>query len=244
LKSAVPLAWQTQTQVTQLVYVGKPLQPGTPYSITIRTNTGKSSQSDRRPQQTQPATTLDFRILQPAAAALVQAEAAKISVQPPTYVADALSLAHFYGNYTLPEAVAPAYQLPPQTFATYSLTSEAIAVLETLPPPDQQSAQVQLVLADLYWQIGVARQAETHYLQAIAAVQGLADLEDWTHAHSGLGQLYTAIGDVEKALQSYKQAQAGYIFLGDTRLDDVLKRRIEKLEKMTSKGLAEAGEKP
>ena len=105
--------------------------------------------------------------------------------------------------------------MPHQTFATYSLTNEAISVLETLPQPDQQSTKVQLALADLYWQIGLTRQLQEHYLQAIALVQGLEDLEDWTRAQYGLGQLYAAIGDFGKALPYYKQARAGYLFLGD-----------------------------
>jgi tetratricopeptide (TPR) repeat protein len=241
VNSPTGLVWQTKTTATQLSYAGKPLQPGTPYAITIRTNTGKSSQADRRPNQSQSATALDFRILRPAEAVLVQAEAAKISAQPPTNLADALTLANFYGNYTVPEAAVLNYQLSSQTFATYSLTSEAIAVLETLPLPDQQSAKVQLALADLYWQIGLIRQAETHYLQAIAQVQGLADLEDWTGAYYGLGQLYAVIGNDEKALQAYQQARAGYIFLGETRRAEILKGRIEKLGKATSKGLRPAG---
>jgi tetratricopeptide (TPR) repeat protein len=225
--------WQAKTKDTQLTYAGQPLQPGTPYSVTIRTNTGKSSQDDRRPNQSQPATSLNFRILRQAEAAWVQAQAAKISTQPPTNVADALTLANFYGNYVLPEATVPAYQLPRQTFATYSLTSEAIALLEPLLQQGKQSAKVHRALADLYWQIGLIRQTEEHYLQAIALVQGLEDLEDWTLANNGLGQLYATIGDSRKALPYYKQARAGYLFLGDTRLADVLKRRIERLEKTT-----------
>jgi hypothetical protein len=238
VKSPTGLVWQTQTKATQLIYAGNPLQPGIPYSVTIRTNTGKSSQADRHPNPSQPATTLDFRILRSTEAAPVQAEAAKISTQPPTNVADALTLANFYGNYTLPETAAPTYQLPRQTFATYSLTSEAIAVLETLPQPDQQSAKVQLALADLYWQIGLIRQAEAHYLRAIAQVRGLEDLEDWTDASYGLGQLYVVIGTAEKALLSYQQARAGYLFLGDTRRAEILQGRIEKLGKTTSKAIS------
>lgn len=230
VNSPTGVIWQAKTKATQLVYAGKPLQPGIPYSVIVRTNTGKSSQDDRRPHQSQPATSLDFRILRSAEAALVRTEAAKIAAKPPTNVADALTLANFYGNYILPEATVPAYQLPRQTFTTYSLTSEAISVLETLLQQDKHSSKVHRALADLYWQIGLVQQAQAHYFQAIVQIQGLEDLEDWTLANNGLGQLHAAIGVPEKALPYYKQARSGYLFLGDTRLAEVLKLRIERLE--------------
>jgi tetratricopeptide (TPR) repeat protein len=219
--------WSTKTKETQIVYAGKPLEAGVPYSLVVRTNTGKSSQEDGALNREQKASNLDFIILRPSEATLVQAEAAKISPTPLNNETDALTLANLYGNYILPESTLQTYQLPNDSFKTYSLTSDAIALLESLLQKGKQSPLIHRTLGDLYWQTGLIRLAEVHYLKAIDLVQGLEDLEDWTIAQYSLGQLYAAIDDPKQALQHYSQARVGYIFLGDPRLAEVLQRKIE-----------------
>ncbi|MDX2231425.1 MAG: hypothetical protein NW220_17450 [Leptolyngbyaceae cyanobacterium bins.349] len=226
--------WSTQTKDTQIVYAGKSLEAGVPYSITVQTNTGKSSRDDRAPNQTQPSSNLDFRILRPAEAAAIKAEAAKISSTPPTTAADALDLARLYGNYVLPESVIKAYNLSPDNYQTYSLTGDAIALLEASIKQGKGSPILHRTLGDLYWQTGLIRPAQIHYLKAIDLVQGLEDLEDWTLAHHSLGKTYAAIGNAQQTLQHYRQAKAGYTFLRDTGAATDLARRIQRLEAATT----------
>ncbi|MBF2029384.1 MAG: hypothetical protein IGS48_21930 [Oscillatoriales cyanobacterium C42_A2020_001] len=229
--SSAGVAWQTQTQANQIVYAGKPLQPGVAYAVTIQTNTGKSSQSDRARDQPQPAANLEFRILRPADAALIQVEAAKIARTTPTTEADVLDLARLYSGFILPTPVAPDYNLTETNVQSYTLTGEAIAVLQTFLQTGKASPILHRTLADLYWQTGLVHLAKMHYLQAIDRVRGLEDLEDWTFAHHSLGKMYAAIGDLKQTLNHYRQAKTGYVFLSDASLVEDLTRRIERLEK-------------
>jgi len=215
---ATGLMWKTKTKETQLVYAGKPLAPGVPYSIIIRTNTGKSSQDDNFNSE-QKATNLEFRILGKSEADAVKLQAAKIVLGSVNNEVDALTLASFYNNYTLPQ------------FETYSLTSDAIAILESLAQQGKQSALIYRTLGDLYWQTGLVRLAETNYLKAVDSVQGLEDMEDWTLSQYSLGQVYAAIDDYKKALEHFNQARVGYIFLGDNGRAEFLQRQIKKISK-------------
>lgn len=225
------LMWRTKTKANQIIYAGKPLEAGLPYSLIVRTDTGKSSQEDIAPNRQQKAANLEFVILRQSEATLVKTQAAKISPTPLSNEASALSLANFYGNYVLPESVISAYKLPANTYKTYSLTGEAIAILESLIQRGKQSPLIYRTLGDLYWQTGLVRLAETNYLKAISLVQGLEDLEDWTLAQYSLGQVYAAIDNPKEAVEYYSQARLGYIFLGDPRLVEVIQRRIERLKK-------------
>jgi hypothetical protein len=229
--SPTGLIWKVQTKNNQIVYAGKPLQAGVPYSVTVRTNTGKSSQDDRAPNREQPASNLEFRILRPSEAATIKAEATELS---PNNEADALDLARLYSNFVLPESVIQNYQLSADTYQTYSLTGDAIELLESLVRQGKQSPIVYRNLGDLYWQIGLVTPAEANYLKAIKQVKGLEDLEDWTLAHHSLAKVYAAIDNSKQTLQHYRQAKVGYIFLGDQGLADDLDRRIERLEKATA----------
>ncbi|MBE9001080.1 tetratricopeptide repeat protein [Nostoc sp. LEGE 12447] len=225
------LMWRTKTRETQLVYAGKPLKPGVSYSIVVQTDTGKSSEDDAAPNAQKKAANLGFRILRKSEAALVQVKVAKISPTPLDNEASALTVADFYSNYVLPQSVIQAYNLSANTFETYSLTSDAIAILESLLQQGKQSLLIYRTLGDLYWQTGLIRPAEANYLKAISLVQGLEDLEDWTLAQYSLGQLYAAIDNPKQAVEYYSQARLGYIFLGDSTLAEVLQRRIDRFKK-------------
>ncbi|MDK2411506.1 tetratricopeptide repeat protein [Aphanizomenon sp. PH219] len=230
---ATGLMWKTKTKETQLVYAGKPLAAGVPYSIIIRTNTGKSSQEDNYNSE-QKATNLEFRILRKSEAEVVKSATAQIASSSLNNEADALTLANFYSNYVLPQSVIQAYQLPDNTFETYSLTGDAIAILESLVQKGKQSVLIYRTLGDLYWQTGLVRLAETNYLKAIDLVQGLEDMEDWTLAQSSLGQVYAAIDDYKKALEHFNQARVGYIFLGDNGRAEVLQRQMKRINKTSA----------
>ena len=142
----------------------------------------------------------------------------------------ALALAKFYGDYVLPASTAQAYELSDRTLDTYSLTTDAIAVLEEQIKKGNPSMIVHRTLGNLYWQIGLAQPAINHYNQAINLVQSSHDLEEWTLAQYGLGRIYSTISKPPEAINAYQQARTGFLFLGDTQRATVLDHRIEKLK--------------
>jgi type VI protein secretion system component Hcp len=223
--------WQTQTKNTQIIYAGKPLEPGAAYTVTITTNTGKSSQNDRLPNRPQQATQLDFRILRPQEGTQIKQSARKIAPTVPVDEADALLLARLYADYTIPEAKIQTYNLSSANYTTYSLTNDAIALLESLIQQRKTSPLIYRTLGELYWQIGLVNLAVENYQKAIDLVQSPEDLEDWTLAHHNLGQVYFLLGNSRQTLDHYRQARAGYSFLGDTVMAEDLQNRINKLEK-------------
>jgi len=219
--------WKTQTKQTQIVYAGKPLDAGVPYSIVIHTNTGKSSQQDYYNSQPK-ATKLEFRILRQSEVATVKLQPGKIA---PNNEADALTLVDIYSNYVVPESTIQAYKLPANTFETYSLSGDAIAILESLLQQGKQSTLIYRTLGDLYWQTGLVQLAQTNYLQAIDLAQGLEDMEDWTKAQYSLAQVYAATDNPKQALEHFSQARIGYIFLGNKGRADVIQRQIRRISK-------------
>jgi hypothetical protein len=213
--------WQTQVQETQVTYPGNPvLQPGIPYSVTIETDNGKSSQSETGNQ---------FIILKDADAKVVQTEIKLINQSDFSPEVKALTLAEYYTDYEVPEPTA--YGLTDKTAKSYRLSVDAIAVLESFLKENQPSSPLfYRMLGDFYAQTGVMRPAEQAYLQAIEQVQSLEDLEEWSRAMAGLGELYQAIHNTQQAIIWYGQARAGYSLLDDQRKIK-LEERIKELKK-------------
>lgn len=216
--------WQTQVKEPQITYPGNPaLQPGTPYSVLIQTNTGKSSQAES-------STGSEFIILQTAEAKAMQAEANTILQSDFSEEVKAIKLANYYGNYEISQP--SAYGLSEQAAKGYRLNADAIAVLESLTTKDQRSPLLYRTLGNLYWQTGLMRPAEVAYGRAIDSVQSLEDLEEWSLTMFGLGELYEATQNPQQARLWYSQAKTGFILLDDQRAE-VARRRIERLKKTT-----------
>ncbi len=125
-----------------------------------------------------------------------------------------------------------AYGLPQDDYQTYSLSAEAIALLETQVQQGKQSPALYRTLGDLYWQTGLLRLAGEAYTQAIAQVQTPEDLEEWTLASYGLSKVYTVLKEPQQTLHNLTQARAGFIFLGNSEKAKELDRRIVTFEKM------------
>lgn len=229
VRGASGVVWQMQTKDTQLIYTGKPLELGASYTVIITTNTGKSSQDDKLPNRPQSATQIDFRILRPQEAAQIKQAARKITPTVQADEADALSLARFYADYTISKAEIQSYNLSAKNYETYSLTNEAISLLESLIQGEKTSPLIYRTLGELYWQIGLVNLAAKNYQKAIDVVQAPEDLEDWTLSHHNLGQVYSVLRDPNRALEHYHQARTGYLFLGDTLMAEDLQNRIKKL---------------
>jgi hypothetical protein len=230
VKNGPRIIWQTQVKETQVTYPGKPiLQPGVPYSVTIQTDTGKLAQSETGNQ---------FIILKDADAKVVQTEIKLINQSDFSPEVKALNLAEYYTDYEVPEPVA--YGLTDKTSKSYRLTADAIAVLESFLKENQSSSPLfYRMLGDFYAQTGVMRPAEQAYLQAIEQVRSSEDVEEWSLAMYGLGELYEAIQDSQQAIIWYSQARIGFIVLDDQR-KIVAERSIERLKKLTNPAPAKA----
>ena len=236
VSSPTGILWQTKTKNTHITYAGKPLEPGVVYSCVVTTNTGRSSREDKAPNS-ELAKALDFRVLRPDEAVDVQAITAKLLRNKPIDETTALMLATYYGDYSLPVSAIAAYGLAQDNYQTYSLSAEAIAVLEAQLKQSQRSPILYRALGDLYWQTGLIRLAGSAYNSAIAQVQSPEDLEEWTLAYYGLGQVYATLKDSQQLLYCLSQARTGFIFLGNQDQAEQLKRQIERLIKTTSNSL-------
>lgn len=73
--------------------------------MTIRTNSGQSSQDELNPDRANKTTHLEFRILR-------LSEVPKIVNPNPTEIAEILTLVDLHSTYELPDSLLPSYQLP------------------------------------------------------------------------------------------------------------------------------------
>jgi hypothetical protein len=222
VKSPEGTLWQTKTKDNQILYAGPALEPGTPYSIVIRTSSGKSSLDELTPDGKNKTAHLEFRLLRPA-------ETPTIDNANPTKISDILALVDLYNDNTIPESLLPSYQLPRDYAKTYTLTGEAITLLESAIQKGQSTPLIHRTLGDLYWQIGLIHPAETEYKKAISLATTPESLEDATLAQEQLGQIYWTIGKKAEASQAYLQAKEGYQALGDKSKVQEIQTQLERL---------------
>ena len=219
IKNAQGIVWQTQVKTSQVTYPGTPaLTPSILYTVIIKTNTGKSSESEFGSQ---------FLLLRSAELKTVQAETNLITQIDASPEIKALRLADYYASYQLPEPTA--YGLIEKTVKDYRLSANAIHTLETLLKISKPTPLIYRKLGMLYTNIGVTLPAEQAYLKAIDSIQSPEDLEEWTLTAVALGELYELAQERKQAIGWYQQARAGFIFLSDKRAETLI-YRIEKLK--------------
>ena len=223
VKSPKRTLWQTKTKNNETPYAGPALEAGIPYTVVIRTNSGKSSLDEMTPDGKSKSTHLEFRVLRPA-------ETPTIANTKPSEIADILALVDLYSNYVLQESLLASYQLPRDYAETYNLTGEAITLLESVIQRGQSSSLIHRTLGDLYWQTGLIHPAEVEYKKAIALTKTPESLEDVTRAQEQLGQIYWVMGKKDEAHQAYLQAKEGYKSLGDQSKVEELQAQLERLK--------------
>jgi hypothetical protein len=183
--------WQEQVEATEFKYPGDPaLQPGTDYLLIVEADNGKSSKDEGLPN-------LGFSLMAQEDANRVRADAARI---------DALNLS----------AEAKAFALA-QLYSGHQLYAEAIELLENSGPANDESTNVYRALGELYQQVGLLMQAESHYLRAVETAEAVGDLESGTSAKAKLGEVYTTLGNKSEARDWLVQAETGYESLGDSQ---------------------------
>jgi hypothetical protein len=161
------------------------LRPGTAYRLVVEAGERSSAE--------EPGAGLGFELLGSDEVAAVRAAEAKIRALGLADAATRLLVANLY--------------------AVHHLYAEALAQLE--PRAGSGEPAVLRLAGDLYLGVGLNRQAEESYLQALTLSQGANDPEGQAAAHAALGNIYDALGNREEATRHWQDAVAGYKGLGD-----------------------------
>jgi len=167
---------------TRLAYpeAEPPLSAGQTYKVVVTTN-GLSSQQDRSPG-------LGFTTLTTDQASLLAAEEIKER------------------QLGLPETQTRF--LIANLYASRELYSEAIEQLENCDPARENPVVISLI-GDLYAEIGLNREAEKKYLQALAMTPA-NDLEGLGLIGKNLAQVYENLGMFDRAIARLREARNAY----------------------------------
>lgn len=118
--------------------------------------------------------------------------------------------------------------LTANVYAGHGLEAEAI---ELLSAAAQTEPALVRLLADEYLKVGLNRQAEQSYRQALSLSQQASDVEGQAAAQRGLGLIYEGLGDQVQAVSWLQQALAGYQRLGDGPSAAAIQERLTALQK-------------
>ena len=185
----------------ELVYSGPPLQQEVSYKLVVETDTNRSSAEETTGG-------LGFKLIDAAKATEVQTIARRIKQQDLSAQARAIALADLYGEY--------------------NLVAEAIASLEELVK-NQKLASAYRRLGDLYLRIGLAREAEVQYLEAVKLPQEGIEIEELAAAKDGLSKVSLTLNRRNEAVRLLREALAGYEQLEDSQRVNELKERLREL---------------
>ena len=223
LRTSAEVIWQQKVSETEIVYPGEPpLEPGTLYSLTIKADTGTSSQDEN-------VSGLEFILLTDTDLKDVQTDVEQLTNLELSDAAEALALANFYADYILTSDSAQAYNLTTEDLATYSLTAKAIEVLETLVARESITPAVDRILGDLYWQSGLQLLAEAQYLKVVELAQEPKYLEERAKAQFSLAEMYVVLEKWEETAQWLRQAKQSYVELGDRDHATMIEEQLEEL---------------
>ncbi|NEO90820.1 MAG: tetratricopeptide repeat protein [Moorea sp. SIO3G5] len=202
--AGLTLDWETKTSNTEIDYSGPPLQPDSYYLVTVKTNTGKSSEEEQGAE-------VNFTVLDAQKAESVESEVAKLKQQLKqqqlTQEAEQLGLAYLYQRY--------------------DLKAEAIALLEGLVKQQTQTVAVYQLLGDLYQEVGLSQQGKRLYSQALELAKGTGNLEGQAEAQVGLGLVE---GKKTQAIGWLTEAQSNYQKLGDRTKVKQVKQWIKNFQ--------------
>ena len=180
--------WSTTVDgATEMTYPADApaLKPGTAYRLVVEAGERSSAE--------EPGAGLGFELLGADEAEAVRAAEAKIRALGLADAATRLLVANLYANH--------------------DLYAEAIELLD--PLADSGEPAVSRLVGDLYLSIGLNRQAEESYLQALTLSEGASDVEGQAAAHAALGKIYDSLGSAEEAARHWQDGITGYEQLGD-----------------------------
>ena len=181
-------SWQTEVPVaTELAYPSDApaLEPGKSYRLVVEAGE-RSSSEEAGPN-------LGFALLFPAEARQVRSDEARVRGLGLNEEATRLLVANLYGGH--------------------ELYSEALQTLNT--PAGAGKAALARLRGDLSLAVGLVRNAEGEYVEALDASGAEGDREGEALANRGLGKVYGLIGNPQEAKRYYQQARVLYEQLGD-----------------------------
>ncbi len=193
-----------QGNVCELSYPeDKPvLQPGVSYKLVVKADTNRSSTEDIPP---------GFTTLDEQEAEEVRTIAQQIEEEDLPATAKIIELADYY--------------------ADRNLIAEAIEILEGLAQ-EEKSVAVYRRLGDLYSSIGLTREAEVAYNEAIQLPEAAEDIQELAAVKAGLGEVKFALNDKDEAIRLLEEAKVDYENLGDAQRAEEVKERIAEISAM------------
>lgn len=200
--------WETNQTATEVVYSGKPLEPGIDYSVIVKAN-GKSSLEEKELEQ-------GFKLLNPDDAYQVRTIVDLLRKQNLSEETKALLLTHVY--------------------IQYDLNAEAIETLEVVAKKSQ-NVTVYRLLGDLYDQVGLNLLAESRYKEAIKLAEAVQDKQGLAITQASLGEVYTTRRNLDDAILWLERSLVGHQALGNIQRATELKERIAKLNQQRLKRL-------
>ncbi|MDJ0595972.1 MAG: hypothetical protein QNJ72_39325 [Pleurocapsa sp. MO_226.B13] len=226
LSTSAEVIWQQKVSETEIVYPGEPLLgPGKLYSLTIKADTGTSSQDEN-------VSGLEFVLLTDTDLKQVQTDVEQLTNLELSDEAETLALANFYADYILNSDSAPAYNLAAENLATYSLTAKAIEILEALVAQGSTIPAVYRILGDLYWESGLQLLAEVQYLKVVELAQEPKYLEERAKAQFSLAEMYVVLEKWEETDRWLRQAKQSYVELGDRDNATMIEEQLEELNQL------------
>jgi hypothetical protein len=185
--SGLGWTWTKEVSQPEVRYSGtEALQPGMRYRVKIQGSKEGLFSNDP---------IVGFSLLDRETVAQVNAELAALQQEPLGAEAMVLELA--------------------QVEQSYELYGAAIARLNQWPAQDNQSAAVEKLLGDLYWQVGLPRLAQHHYTRAQALMKRDRNSLGLAEVLSRLAELEREVGELKKAIAWLEAAKPIYQALGD-----------------------------
>lgn len=204
IQSLSQTIWSTQAAEPTAVYPNlTELTPINRYRVTITTNTGVTSPESN-------ASDILFWVLDAETVQALEADRAKITALALEGDAKTLALAHLYRGYQL-------YQ-------------QGIDVLETAIQANSQTAAIYQLQAELYQQIGLTRQAQGRYQQALTLANNDGNLGLQAEIQLQLGFIAHSVEEFEQAIAWLSAAATIYQALLDTNNPEVQTQLTELQE--------------
>ena len=201
--------WRANVTETEAIYdAERPLKPGTIYRLIIRASNGATSDAEEPSSQYDETPGTSFRLLPESEAQILREQIAQLAKQDLNESAKTLAMADIYTRFGLrAEAIA--------LLEGASQAGEAGDTGDTGDRGAIATSGVELMLGNLYCEVGLTAMAEQHYSQAIERATALGDLAGATLARTELANLYSINGETEIAIGYYQQALEGYARLPD-----------------------------
>ena len=193
--------WHKNVNRSQVLYSGKkPLKPGYRYWLTVSTNNGVTTKSEKT----------GFTVMSEADSQRVKAEIAKLQQQGLKGEGNVLALAHLYRSN--------------------NLHADAIDLLSEFIQKGKPSSAVHQLLANTYQQVGLNLLSRQQYLTALELAQAEKNLEAQTIIQASLGEMDFSFNKLQDALRWYQAAQVGYQGLGDRTKAQELQEKVNQLK--------------